>query len=152
MIIRKGTARRDAATAEQIAHLGSFTAELLSETGGLTQFGAFVETLPPGSASSDRHWHEGEDEFLLVLSGTPTVIEEDGPHDLAPGDAACWPAGVANGHHVLNRSDADCTYLVVGTRAPREVATYSDVDMMVELKDGKATFTHKDGTAWEGPR
>ena len=67
MIIRKGTARRDAATAEQIAHLGSFTAELLSETGGLTQFGAFVETLPPGSASSDRHWHEGEDEFLLVL-------------------------------------------------------------------------------------
>ena len=146
MIIRKGTARRDAATPEQIAHLGPFSAELMSDTGGLTQFGAFVETLPPGSASSDRHWHEGEDEFLLVLSGTPTVIEEDGPHDLAPGDAACWPAGVANGHHVLNRSDADCTYLVVGTRAASDRVHYSDIDKLYTRRDGQVTRTRRDGS------
>ena len=118
----------------------------LGDAGGLTQFGAFVETLAPGSASSERHWHESEDEFLLVLSGSPTVVEDDGPHDLSPGDAACWPAGVANGHHVLNRSGADCTYLVVGTRAASDRVHYSDIDRLYTRRDGRVTRTRRDGS------
>jgi uncharacterized cupin superfamily protein len=40
-------------------------------------------------------------------------------------------------------------FLVIGTKAPREVATYSDIDLKVEIEGGKATFTHKDGTPYK---
>jgi len=62
----------------------------LSDEGGLTQFGAHVHTLQPGSRSSDRHWYEEEDEFLYVVSGEATVIEDDGPTRSVP---ATRPAG-----------------------------------------------------------
>ena len=62
----------------------------LSDAVGLTQFGAAFEELPPGAQSSQRHWHENEDEFLYVLEGELTVVEDDGEHLLGPGDAAGW--------------------------------------------------------------
>ena len=40
----------------------------------------------------------------------------------------------------------------MGSKAPLEVATYSDVDMKVEMEGGKARFTYKDGSDWTGPR
>ncbi|WP_347250918.1 cupin domain-containing protein [Zoogloea sp.] len=88
----------------------------LADAGALTQFGASVQVLLPGAKASIRHWHEHVDEFLFVLSGEVTVTEDDGHHTLVPGDCACWPAGVANGHTVSNRSNAPCSYLIVGTR------------------------------------
>ena len=138
MIIRKGNARLQTATAEQATRLGAYTSERLSEDGGLTQFGAYVETLPPGSWSSDRHWHEREDEFLYVLSGQATVIEDDGEHLLGPGDAACWPAGTPNAHHVVNRSQTPCSYLIVGTRHAHDVCHYPDLGRKL----------HTEGQTW----
>lgn len=151
MILRKGEAMQVSATPEQIAHLGDFTDELLSDSGNLTRFGAFVETLMPGAASSDRHWHEAEDEFLFMLAGEATVIENDGPHLLRPGDACCWPAGVANGHHLVNRSAAPCSFLIVGTRAPADRVHYSDIDKLYERDaDGTTRRTRRDGSPLEG--
>ncbi len=126
MIVRKGQSEIQSATAEQAARLGPYTSERYSECGGLTQFGAYVETLPPGSWSSDKHWHELEDEFLLVLSGELTVIEDDTTHVLTPGDAACWPAGSGVAHHAVNRSAAPCSFLIMGSRVPRDVVHYPD--------------------------
>src|SRR5207248_9788993 len=94
--------------------------------GRLTQFGANGETLQPGSRSSERHWHEKEDELVYVLSGELTVIEDDGAHALHPGDAACWPAGKPNAHYVANHSDAPCSYVIVGTRVTHDVCHYPD--------------------------
>ena len=146
VIVPRGSARTEAATAEAAARLGHFHAELLSDTGGLTQFGAFVETLAPGAVSSDRHWHENEDEFLYVLSGEATVIEDDGAHVLHAGDAACWKAGVANGHQVRNRSSAPCSYLVVGTRAASDRVHYSDIDFLYTRDNGVVSRTRRDGS------
>ncbi len=146
MLIRKADARRDTGSPDTVAALGAYEDVLYSDTGGLTQFGAFVETLQPGARSSDRHWHETEDEFLYMLDGTATLVEDDGDHALAPGDACCWPAGVANGHHVVNRSDAPCSFLVVGTRAPSDRATYSDIDKIYIREDGVERRTRRDGT------
>ena len=126
MIIRKGQVPVDRGTEEDVRMYGSSESLRYSDAGGLTQFGAYVQTLQPGSRSSDRHWHEEEDEFLYMLSGEATVIEEDGAHLLHPGDAACWPAGVANAHQVVNRSGAPCTYLIFGTRMARDTVHYPD--------------------------
>lgn len=127
MIVRKGQAPADPEAQERAEHYGAHQRLRYSDAGGLTQFGAHVETLEPGSRSSNRHRHEEEDEFLYVVSGEATVIEEDGAHVLGPGDAACWPAGAANAHQVVNRSGAPCTYLIVGTRMAREVIHYPDL-------------------------
>ncbi|EEW26737.1 cupin domain-containing protein [Rhodobacter ferrooxidans] len=98
----------------------------LSVAGGLTQFGAYVDTLQPGAYSSKRHWHEAEDEFLFVLEGVATVIDDDGAHDLVPDDAACWRHGDPNAHHVTNRGAAPCRYLIVGSRVAGDVCHYPD--------------------------
>lgn len=118
--------------------LGSYTAAHFSDAGGLTQFGAFTETLPPGSRSSLKHWHANEDEFIFVIAGTATVHEGDTVTDIGAGDAACFPAGASAAHYLENTSDTDVTYLVVGTRSTGDVVTYPD-------HDRKLIFTREPG-------
>jgi len=145
-VIRAAAARTETASPAQEAQLGAFSARLHSDSGGLAQFGAFTETLAPGARSSHRHWHEAEDEFLFVLDGTPTVVENDGPHLLSPGDAACWPAGVPNAHHVANRSPHPCTCLVIGTRLPSDTVHYADIDRLYTRVNGVVSRTRRDGS------
>jgi len=124
----------------------------LGEAGGLTQYGVNLVSLDPGAMSSLRHWHQNEDEFVWVVEGECTLIEDQGETVMRPGDCAAFPAGQPNGHHFVNRTDRPASFLVVGTKAPQETAVYSDVDLRVELAGGKARFTYKDGTDWNGPR
>ena len=100
----------------------------ISEAGGLTQFGALIEILPPGSRSSIKHWHSAEDEMVYVLEGQVTVIEGETETLLHPGDAVTFRAGDPTGHFLENRSDAPTRCLVVGTRAPVDHITYPDHD------------------------
>jgi uncharacterized cupin superfamily protein len=120
----------------------------LGQAGGLTQFGVNIVILQPGAKSSLRHWHLHEDEFVMVLSGDCTMVEDAGPVIMRPGDCAAFPAGVPDGHHFINHTDAETRFLVVGTKAAREVATYSDVDLMVHMENGEARFTLKDGSPY----
>jgi uncharacterized cupin superfamily protein len=120
----------------------------LGEAGGLTQFGVNLVILQPGAKSSMRHWHLNEDEFVMVTEGTCTMLMDDGETIMHPGDCAAFPAGVADGHCFINHTDSVAKFLVIGTKAKHEVATYSDIDLKVELtpgEHGKATFMHKDG-------
>lgn len=124
----------------------------LGDLAGLTQFGANIVYLEPGAVASLRHWHLNEDEFALVLTGTLTLAEDTGETVMQPGDCAGWKAGVANGHRFENRSGQPASFLVIGTRAPEEVATYTQVDMKVHMAGGLARFTYHDGSDWAGPR
>ncbi len=116
----------------------------VGDAGGLTQFGVNIVRLEPQALSSLRHYHMEQDEFAIMLSGKCVLIDDDGEHEMLPGDCAAWPAGEANGHHLVNRTDAPASFLVVGTRTPTETCIYSDLDMMV--KDDGNTFTRKDGS------
>lgn len=124
----------------------------LGDAGGLTQFGANLVTLEPGALSSLRHWHLNEDEFVMVTQGECTLVQDAGETVMRPGDCAAFPAGSTDGHQFINRSSFVARFLVVGTKAPREVATYSDVDLRVEMEAGKARFTYKDGSDFKGVR
>ncbi|HZQ13732.1 MAG TPA: cupin domain-containing protein [Pseudolabrys sp.] len=117
----------------------------LGRAAGLTQFGVNICTLKPGAASSQRHWHENEDELVYVLSGEVVLCEDGGETVLKPGDAAAWKAGVANGHCLVNRSSRDAVILEVGTRAAAERAHYSDIDMKVERDDKGFRYTRRNG-------
>lgn len=124
----------------------------LGEAGGLTQFGVNLVTLEPGALSSLRHWHLHEDEFVMVTMGECTLVQDAGETVMHPGDCAAFPAGDRDGHHFINRTANPACFLVVGTKAPREVATYSDIDFRIEIEGKHARFTYKDGTDWTGPR
>lgn len=110
----------------------------LSDAGGLTRFGLRHQVLEPGARTSERHWHEAEDEFLYVLDGEVTVVENDGPHRLGPGDFCCWPAGVANAHTVENRSRTRASILVAGSRPENDACHYPDSGRRLDTR----------GTSW----
>jgi uncharacterized cupin superfamily protein len=117
----------------------------LGDAGGLTQFGVNLCRLEPGSASSQRHWHENEDEMVYVLKGEVVLVEDGGETVLRPGDAATFKAGVPDGHHLVNRSAEDALFLEIGTRMPEEVAHYSDIDLVLRETDDGGHFTHRSG-------
>ena len=118
----------------------------VGDAGGLTQFGVNIVRLEPQALSSLRHYHMEQDEFAIMLSGKCVLIDDDGEHEMLPGDCAAWPAGEANGHHLVNKTDAPATFLVVGTRTPTETGYYSDLDMMVKFDADGFRFTRKDGS------
>lgn len=119
----------------------------LGDAAGLNQFGVNLMRLPPGAWTSQRHWHTHEDEFVWVVAGEVVLVEDEGETVLRAGDCAGFKAGVANGHHIINRSDAEAVLLEIGARAPEtDAAYYSDLDMMVGPDE---VYRHRDGTPYE---
>jgi uncharacterized cupin superfamily protein len=114
----------------------------LGDAAGLTDFGVNLLRLPPGVWSSQRHWHTAEDEFVYVLEGEVVLVTDAGEETLRPGDCAGFKAGVEDGHHLQNRSEADVVLLEVGSRKAEDAGDYPDIDMRFS-PDG---FTRKDGS------
>lgn len=118
----------------------------LGDATGLRNFGVNLVELPPGAVSSMRHWHDKQDEFVYVLEGQLVLVTDAGEATLGPGMAAGFPAGAANGHQLVNRSNALAVYLEVGDRLPGDGVTYSDIDMLLPYRpDGKTIFVCKNG-------
>ena len=95
----------------------------LAPTTGLTDFGASHVVLKPGAWSSQRHWHDGEDEFLVMLSGEAVLVEDDGETVLRPGD---------------------CAFVVVGG-GTNTGGGYSDIDLLFTADN---RYVHKDGSPY----
>ncbi len=111
----------------------------------LSQFGVNLTKLKPGAASALRHWHENEDEFVFILEGKATLIEDEVETVLGPGDAAGFKAGIANGHQLVNNSEADLLFLEIGSRMATETAHYPEHDLVAVKDDGGLRFTNKQG-------
>jgi uncharacterized cupin superfamily protein len=122
------------------------TRRRVGDAGGLEDFGVNLMTLPPGTWSSQRHWHSHEDEFVFVLQGELTLVEDTGQVLLRAGECACFPKGTGNGHHLRNDSSSEAIYLEVGSRHQDDLTTCSDVDLKSSNRDG--AFVHKDGTPY----
>jgi uncharacterized cupin superfamily protein len=139
--------RSDQVAADRAEREGFGTTDTvaLADAGGLSQYGAYVQTLHPGARSSNNHWHENEDEFLCVLAGSVTITEGAEAHVLHAGDAACWPAGVPNAHHVSNQPDAACSYLIVGTRATEDICHYPDTGRTLHTEGKNWRLLEADG-------
>jgi len=120
--------------------------QALGEAGGLTQFGVNLVELQPGAASSQRHWHTHDDEFVMVVSGELTLVTDEGETLMRAGDCAAFPAGRPNGHHLINKGWGNALFLAVGPNSPDDRAEYPDIDLAY---DGKTdSYTHRDGTPY----
>lgn len=118
----------------------------LAPAAGLSDFGVSQVVLEPGGISSQRHWHDGEDEFVVMLDGEAVLIEDEGETIMRPGDCAAFPKEVANGHHLVNRSDRPCTFIAVGKPAASD-CHYPDIDL--HLDGPTQRYVRKDGTEFD---
>jgi uncharacterized cupin superfamily protein len=140
--VRKGTAYPppyDAPCLERVR-------QALGDAAGLSQFGVNLCTLAPGVWSSQRHWHSAEDEFVWVLEGELVLVTDAGEEVLRAGDCAGFPAGEANGHHLVNRSGKPARVLEIGTRSVDDACRYPDCDMRAD--PGEDRYRHRDGTPY----
>jgi uncharacterized cupin superfamily protein len=119
--------------------------QALGNVAGLTQFGINISRIETGQSSALRHWHEREDEFIYVVEGELTLIENDGEVVLKAGDAAGFKAGSGIAHKLENRSKKDAVYFEVGTRAKSERVHYPDVDLVMVRDAQGRRYTHKNG-------
>ena len=117
----------------------------LAPAGDLTNLGASHVVLKPGAWSSQRHWHRGEDEVIVMLSGEAVLIEDGGRTVIRPGDICAWPADAENGHHLINESGQDCVFVAISA-GPDRGGSYPDIDMMW---DDQGRYLHKDGRPYE---
>ena len=121
----------------------------LAPATGLSDFAASHVTLNLGAWSSQRHWHNGEDEMLVMIAGQAVLVEDDGRTAMVAGDIAVWPKGSTNGHHLVNETDSDCVFVALGGGEQYDTGGgYSDIDMLF-TPDG---YTHKDGTPYPAQR
>lgn len=121
----------------------------LGDALGLTRIGVNLTTLLPGKESSMRHFHTLEDELVFIVEGEVVLRTEQGEQILTAGMCAGFPAGVRDGHQLVNRSDRAARYLEISNRDMEDVAIYSDDDLANDrAPDGTPVFTHKDGTPY----
>lgn len=117
----------------------------VAEAAGLTDFGVRHVTLEPGAWSSQRHWHEGEDEIVVMISGTATLVEEGKHTLLQAGDVAAFPKNVPNGHHLINEGETPCTFIAVGQNTGQP-CHYPDIDLLAGGPGSQ--YFHKDGSPY----
>jgi uncharacterized cupin superfamily protein len=120
----------------------------LGDRFGLTNFGVNLTRIAPGGVSALRHAHTRQDEFVFILEGEPTLVNDAGRTRLKPGMCAGFKAGTGDAHHLCNETGEDVVYLEIGDRTPGDRATYPDDDIVAALVDGAWRFTHKDGTSY----
>jgi uncharacterized cupin superfamily protein len=120
----------------------------LGDVFGLSTFGVNRTTLAPGAVSALRHAHSRQDEFVYVLEGTPTLVDDHGRTPLRPGMCVGFRAGNGNAHQLVNDGDLDAVYLEVGGRDAGDEVAYPDDDIAAVFEGGRWHFRHRDGTPY----
>jgi uncharacterized cupin superfamily protein len=121
----------------------------LAPVAGLTLMGASHVTLAPGGYSSQRHWHRGQDELVVMIAGEAVLIDDSGETLVRAGDVLTFPAGEANGHHMHNRSGEPCVFVAISAGAgAADSGIYSDIDMVFDAEG----YARKDGTRYPAVR
>ena len=121
----------------------------LAPVAGLTMLGASHVVLKPGGWSSQRHWHTGQDELVIMLAGEAVLVEDGGETTVRAGDILAWKAGEPNGHHLQNSSSEDCVFVAIsGGDRDADRGEYPDIDMVFDA-DG---YARKDGTRYPSDR
>lgn len=124
------------------------TKRVLGDLFGLSNFGVNLTTLLPGGSSALRHAHSKQDEFIYVVSGHPTLIDDNGRTPLAPGMCMGFKAGTGNAHCIVNETAEEAIYLEVGDRSAGDEVSYPDDDLIARFVEGQWKFFHKDGSSY----
>ena len=95
---------------------------------GASALGMTVYELNEGNSICPYHWESPDEEWLIVLEGTPTLRDPGGEHELAAGDLVCFPPGPEGAHKVTNRAPGRALVAMLSTRAKTSLGVYPDSD------------------------
>jgi uncharacterized cupin superfamily protein len=93
---------------------------------GAELIGGSLYEVPPGKKQGPYHAHHGNEEWAIVVRGTPTLRTPEGERELVEGDVVCFPRGKAGAHQVINRTDEPVRVLMVSTLLKPEIVEYLD--------------------------
>lgn len=119
---------------------------------GAERLGGSVYELDPGDSVCPYHYENIEEEWLLVLTGTPTLRDPEGEHELAPGDLVCFLEGPDGAHKVTNRSDTVVRILMLSTKPENDISIciYPDSDKVGVYPPGKLFRLTDAVDYWDG--
>jgi uncharacterized cupin superfamily protein len=116
--------------------------------------GATLYELPPGERTWPYHYEQGCEEWLVVVSGRPTLRTPDGERELAPGDVAVFPEGPGGAHQVGNPSGEPCRVVLLSSKAPLAIVHYPESGKVGiwSQAEGYQKLLRTDATVdyWEG--
>ena len=119
---------------------------------GARHLGASVYEIDPGESVNPYHYEGVEEEWLLVLTGSPILRDPDGEHQLVAGDVVAFPAGPAGGHKISNRSDAVVRIVMLST-IPRDglsICVYPDSQKVGVWPPGRRLRITESIDYWDG--
>jgi uncharacterized cupin superfamily protein len=103
---------------------------------GAMQTGASLYELAAGQSICPYHYEWGEEEWLYVLEGEPTLRDPEGEHALTPGDLVFFPVGPDGAHKLTNRTDTTVRLLMFSTVKHPAVTVYPDSDKIAAFTGG----------------
>ncbi|MBV9421380.1 MAG: cupin domain-containing protein [Solirubrobacterales bacterium] len=93
---------------------------------GAELIGGSVYELEAGDRLWPYHTHHANEEWLIILKGTPTLRTPEGEQTLREGDVVCFPRGKGGAHQVINRTDAAIRVLMLSTLIAPDIVEYLD--------------------------
>jgi uncharacterized cupin superfamily protein len=117
---------------------------------GATKLGLSVYQLPPGQSICPYHYENAEEEWLVVLTGRPTLRTPDGDRELRPWDCAFFPTGEAGAHKVTNQTDETVRVCIWSNRLPVATSVYPDSQKVGAWPPGKLFRLGDAVDYWEG--
>ena len=117
---------------------------------GASALGLSVYELPPGQSICPYHWEAGDEEWLIVLTGRPTLRTPDGERDLGPLDSVCFSEGPDGAHKVTNRSEETLRVAILSTRREPAIAVYPDSNKVGVWPPGKLFRLGDAVDYWDG--
>jgi uncharacterized cupin superfamily protein len=93
---------------------------------GAEHSGVTIYELPPGQAVCPYHYEYGEEEWVLVLSGRPSVRTPDGVEELAPGALTFFPRGARGAHQMRNDAEEPARVAMFSTVVLPTATAYPD--------------------------
>jgi uncharacterized cupin superfamily protein len=116
---------------------------MLGKQADAKRLGASLFEIEPGSAAFPLHYHLGNEEMLIVISGAPTLRTAEGERELREGEIVSLPVGREGAHQVINRTDGPVRILMLSEMiAP---------DIVVRPESGKiSAFGRPPGGHGEG--
>jgi uncharacterized cupin superfamily protein len=113
--------------------------------------GMTIYELPPGNRICPYHYEYGNEEWLLVVSGRPTLRTPDGERELEPGDVVCFREGPEGAHSVAAAGDETVRVIMLSTKNKPDVSVYPDSDKLGVFPgnpDDHAIFRRGDGVEY----
>jgi uncharacterized cupin superfamily protein len=117
---------------------------------GATKLGLSVYELPPGQSICPYHYEIGYEEWLIVLTGQPTLRTPDGEHELRPWDSAFFADGPDGAHKVTNRTDRTLRVAILSNKGDPGASVYPDSDKVGIWPPGKLFRLGDAVDYWDG--